>query len=480
MTTSKRIQMRQVLSRVSCIALVAMAGAAFSSLPATAQSVTQAEFDGAKARVNLSARLRTLNEKLAGSACRVSANPQNQDARTDLDAANKEYAQIMKALRESDSAIGIPTPERKPRILSKIWDIELQRVKVAYAANQILKDVSVPANVDVISELTAADALASDLGEIESEIVARYTNPNELLTGDAFTISLMARQRKITQEISKLTCAVATKQPDFGSLDELEDTMGLFDRSLAALENGLPAVGISPPPSEFIAERLSTLRAHWLDISATAIAATKSADTLQASTETYDALHTEINNLVTLYMLSTQGQDDLYTVPLKNYAETKAAKWMENPDLIAALKAQNAENAAISAERILALDQQWRAEVKSDGAQPLVSSTMERPVSKWLYEQQVLSGGLVNEIFVMDNRGLNVAQSAVTSDYWQGDEAKWQKTFGDGSGNVHIAEVEFDDSTGTFQSQISMAIRDPANGELIGAVTIGVNVQLFL
>ena len=480
MTNSKLSEMRQALSRVSCIALVAMTGTTFSASFAEAQAVTQVEFDGAKARVNLSARLRTLNEKMAGSACRVAADNQNQDARADLDATNKEYAQIMRALRESDISIGVPTPERKPRILSKIWEIELQWVQVKYAANQILQDDRIPKYVDVISKLTAIDALAQDLDEIESEIVARYTNPNELLTGDAFTISLMARQRKITQEISKLTCAVATNQPAFGSLEKLEETMGLFDRSLSALENGLPAVGISPPPTQFVADRLSNLRTEWLQISNNAIAAAKSADKLQATTDTYDAFHTEINNLVTLYMLSTQGQNDLYTVPLKAYAENEVMKWLEDPELIAAIKAQNLANASITAEKIIALDQQWRAEVKSDGEQQLVSATMALPVSKWLYEKQILSSGLINEIFVMDNRGLNVAQSAVTSDYWQGDEAKWQKTFGDGSGNVHIAEVEFDDSTGTFQSQISMPVRDPADGQMIGAVTIGVNVQLFL
>ena len=80
----------------------------------------------------------------------------------------------------------------------------------------------------------------------------------------------------------------------------------------------------------------------------------------------------------------------------------------------------------------------------------------------------------------MDNHGLNVAQSVETSDYWQGDEAKWQKTYGNGSGDIHISEVEFDESTGSYQSQVSMPIKDPATGELIGAITFGINVQSLL
>jgi hypothetical protein len=480
MPISKICSLRETLSRASCIALMAMSGAYITSTPIQAQAVTQVEFDGAKTRVNLSGRLRMLNEKMAGSVCRVSADNQNADARADLDATNAEYTRIMKALRESDGAIGIPTPERKPRVLSKIWAIELQWVEVKYAANQMLKDIRLPEYVDVISRLTATDALALNLDKMESEIVARYSNPAELLTGDAFTISLMARQRKITQEISKLTCAVATGQPDFGTIEDLEKTMALFDRSLSALENGLPAVGISPPPSPYIAERLSKLRADWRQISSKAVAAANSADTLDATTDKYDSFHDEINNLVALYMLSTQGQADLYTVPLKAYAQTEVAQWLDNPELIAAIKEQNAQNANISAIQIENIDQQWRAEVKSDGAKPLVDQTLATPMSLWLKEKQELSGGLINEVFVMDNKGLNVAQSATTSDYWQGDEPKWQETFGNGSGKIHISEVEFDESSGSFQSQVSLPVRDPADGSLIGAVTVGVNVQSFL
>jgi hypothetical protein len=82
----------------------------------------------------------------------------------------------------------------------------------------------------------------------------------------------------------------------------------------------------------------------------------------------------------------------------------------------------------------------------------------------------------------MDNHGLNVAQSAVTSDFWQGDEDKWQQSYGDGTGDgaVHISEVEFDESTGVFQSQVSLPIKDPATGKLIGAITFGVNVQSLM
>ena len=86
----------------------------------------------------------------------------------------------------------------------------------------------------------------------------------------------------------------------------------------------------------------------------------------------------------------------------------------------------------------------------------------------------------MTEIFVMDNKGLNVGQSDITSDFWQGDEAKWQKTFQAAPKTMFVDEVEMDDSTQRFQTQISIAITDPDTGENIGAVTIGVDAEGLL
>lgn len=77
----------------------------------------------------------------------------------------------------------------------------------------------------------------------------------------------------------------------------------------------------------------------------------------------------------------------------------------------------------------------------------------------------------------MDNHGLNVGQSEITSDYWQGDEAKWQKTFLADAGSMHISEVEQDEFTQTYQSQLSLSVIDPASGAVIGVITIGTNVE---
>ena len=87
--------------------------------------------------------------------------------------------------------------------------------------------------------------------------------------------------------------------------------------------------------------------------------------------------------------------------------------------------------------------------------------------------------GLFTEIFAMDDKGLNVAASDVTSDYWQGDEAKWKSTYAVGAGAVHISEVEFDESSQSYQAQVSVTVVDPDSGAPIGALTVGVNVEFL-
>jgi hypothetical protein len=65
----------------------------------------------------------------------------------------------------------------------------------------------------------------------------------------------------------------------------------------------------------------------------------------------------------------------------------------------------------------------------------------------------------------------------VTSDYWQGDEDKYSMTYPKGPGAVHFSDVEFDESSQTYQAQISIPLVDTATNEVVGALTVGVNAE---
>ncbi len=156
--------------------------------------------------------------------------------------------------------------------------------------------------------------------------------------------------------------------------------------------------------------------------------------------------------------------------------KSQVGSWLSSPEIVDAVKKQNTEHAGLSAADIDALDKTWRAEAKSGGGE-LIDKVLSKGLSKFLTGKKESSGGVFSEIFVMDNKGLNVGQSDVTSDYMQGDEGKWQKTYQAGPDAVFVDEVEFDDSSQTFQSQVSATIVDPADGKPIGAITLGINVE---
>lgn len=157
-------------------------------------------------------------------------------------------------------------------------------------------------------------------------------------------------------------------------------------------------------------------------------------------------------------------------------ARGRIAELVGRPIVIEAVRAQNRKTGQLGQAEIDKLDRIWRAETES-ADQPMIDEVMERPLSLFLFEEMVASEGLFTEIFVTDAKGLNVGQSRVTTDFWQGDEDKWQEVVAGGPGAIHISPLREDDSTQTVQSQVSVPVLEPLDGQLIGVAIIGVNVE---
>lgn len=168
-----------------------------------------------------------------------------------------------------------------------------------------------------------------------------------------------------------------------------------------------------------------------------------------------------------------------YKPAMQSYYESDIAGWLANSVIVDAIIAQNSTTLGYDQARIDALDQAWRAEVGTEGA-PTITPVLTNAASDHLRSLVEASGGRITEIFIMDGMGLNVAASDTTSDYWQGDEAKFTETHGAGPGVIHFGDVEFDESSQSYQGQISVTITDPATGEAIGAMTVGVDAESLL
>ncbi len=145
------------------------------------------------------------------------------------------------------------------------------------------------------------------------------------------------------------------------------------------------------------------------------------------------------------------------------------------PVTIMSIQAANKTHAGIDQAAIDKMDAAWKTEAKSDD-EPFIAEILSSPLSNYLLYQQASSAGLYTEIFVMDQFGLNVGQSSVTSDYWQGDEDKYQKTFLVGPDAVFVDEPEFEDQTKTWRTQVNFTVVDPETKKAIGAVTVEFNL----
>ena len=177
-------------------------------------------------------------------------------------------------------------------------------------------------------------------------------------------------------------------------------------------------------------------------------------------------------------LAATTAAANDYAPAMQAYVDGQIAGWMNDATIVSAIKAQNEKHAGLDAAAIDAMDKAWRAEVGT-AATPTITPVLEGPAADFLRAKVAEAGGAITEVFIMDMHGLNVAASDVTSDYWQGDEAKFSETYPKGAGAVFIDEVEFDDSTQTFQGQVSVTIVDET-GAPVGAMTVGLNAEALL
>lgn len=177
-------------------------------------------------------------------------------------------------------------------------------------------------------------------------------------------------------------------------------------------------------------------------------------------------------------LCATTAAADPYTEVMQKYVQDHIRFWAADPVLISAIRSQNMRHASLSQAQIEEMDRMWRAEVGL-ADRPTVEAVIDGPAADFLRSQLAASAGVISEVFIMDNHGLNVAASDATSDYWQGDEAKFTETYGMGASAVHVGDIEYDESTQTYQGQVSMAIADPDSGAVIGAMTVGLNAEML-
>src|SRR5579884_633145 len=112
--------------------------------------------------------------------------------------------------------------------------------------------------------------------------------------------------------------------------------------------------------------------------------------------------------------------DEPHVKPVTDYVLANVKPWLSDPLVVAAINKQNVEYAKLKNYDINKLDNGWidRSDKK------LIASKMNNELSAFLRKKKESANGVIFEIFVFDNKGLNVGQTDLTQDFNQGDEAK--------------------------------------------------------
>lgn len=144
-------------------------------------------------------------------------------------------------------------------------------------------------------------------------------------------------------------------------------------------------------------------------------------------------------------------------------------QWASDPIVIRAVRNANASPRTM--EEIEAINREWEA---ATGVTPFMRTLIEHPAAQRLKELRS-SSPEIQEAFLTDALGANVAITNKTSDFYQGDEAQYVEAFNQGKGGVHIGELSLDESIHSYCVHVGVPVLD--RGKPIGVLLAAVNVE---
>ncbi|WP_257458735.1 cache domain-containing protein [Archangium lipolyticum] len=173
--------------------------------------------------------------------------------------------------------------------------------------------------------------------------------------------------------------------------------------------------------------------------------------------------------IVSLLLLTQLPPDGAAQLKKVDALMPELRRLARDPGVVREVKRQNAQRVPL--ETIRKLDAEWTATpALTPFKRKVLGSTSTRSLNR--YREQL--GRAVAEAFIMDNQGALVGATRRTSDYWQGDEAKWRAAFNGGRGGELREKPFFDESSQSYVVQVSLPVKDGAR--VIGALTVSVSL----
>ncbi|KXJ44891.1 hypothetical protein SAMN04487868_11143 [Marinobacter salarius] len=131
---------------------------------------------------------------------------------------------------------------------------------------------------------------------------------------------------------------------------------------------------------------------------------------------------------------------------------------------------------------VLTFDSMWQARAP-EKATDLATTILELPGSRTLNAWTHTHPELVTEALLSNNMGTLVAMSQLTSDYWQGDEPKFNAVVSNirsgltGLEAMYLSDIRYDASTSRFQVTVSAPVGPITDKLPKGVISLGLDIE---
>jgi nitrate/nitrite-specific signal transduction histidine kinase len=218
----------------------------------------------AQERIALSGKLRMLSQRIPAAACHAHRSIDKTASLELLAAAIAEFDRIVNGLEFGDAELNMPGAETDRKVLKALKDLHVTWDPFKVSADALVNGAGSLRELDLL--LGQNMDLLNSAKALVVQIVAEYSNPNDMLQSHSMVIDIAGRQRMLSQKISKEACVAAGDHRTAETTSALSGTVDMFEASLNALRHGHQAAGIVPPPNSEISAGLEEIAADWKDV----------------------------------------------------------------------------------------------------------------------------------------------------------------------------------------------------------------------
>ena len=222
------------------------------------------EDDGASEHMVFAAKLRLLSQRIPAAACFEHFGIEPEVNAELLNTATAYFDRILDGLEHGDAELGLMKPETDPHILRDIASIHAQWDPIHELIWKIASGDSTDAEIISLSE--TGTELVKLTSKLSSDIMAEYSDPTLLLQSDALKLEIAGRMPMMAQRMAKDLCMAIGGLKADEMKTEMAETRVLFENTANALQNGMPALGLTATDDPEIQAALSVAMEQWASV----------------------------------------------------------------------------------------------------------------------------------------------------------------------------------------------------------------------